>query len=56
MPSVLSIITMMITVAAMRSTDTAETGNQRGEIEYEDHGLSFDQVEVEQILVSMEDK
>lgn len=30
--------------------------NQRGEIEYEDHGLSFDQVEVEQILVSMEDK
>lgn len=30
--------------------------NQRGEIEYEDHGLSFDQVEVEQILVFMEDK
>lgn len=30
--------------------------NQRGEIEYEDHGLSFDQVEVEQILVSMEDE
>lgn len=30
--------------------------NQRGEIEYEDYGLSFDQVEVEQILVSMEDK
>lgn len=30
--------------------------NQRGEIEYEDHGLSFDQVEVEETLISMEDK
>ncbi|MDD3221219.1 MAG: transglutaminase domain-containing protein [Clostridia bacterium] len=29
--------------------------NQRGEIEYEDHGLSFSQVEVTETLISMED-
>lgn len=29
--------------------------NQRGEFEYEDHGLRFSQVEVSQKLISMED-
>lgn len=29
--------------------------NQRGEFEYEDHGLSFPQVEVSETLISMED-
>lgn len=29
--------------------------NQRGEFEYEDHGLSFSQVEVEETLISMKD-
>lgn len=30
--------------------------NQRGEMEYEDHGLCFEKVEVEETLISMEDK
>ena len=29
--------------------------NQRGEFEYEDHGLRFSQVDVSQELISMED-
>lgn len=29
--------------------------NQRGEFEYEDHGLRFSQLEVSQELISMED-